>query len=307
MGISLELYKVFYQVAQTQSFSQAATRLFVTQSAVSQAIKNLESQLQVPLFFRKTRQVSLTAEGKLLLAHVEQAINYLTVAESKIQEMRNLQAGEVHVGVSDTICKYFLLPTLATFNRRYPKVKIRVVNRTSPQILDILKKGTIDLGIVTLPVEKSSLSVVPFLPVEDIFVAGERFAELKQRRVHLAELRSYPLLLLKRDSGTRSNLEIHLRKLRLELKAEIELESVDLLVQFARAGLGIAHVLRKSVSEELKHKDLFEVRTRENLPSRQLGIATLLQVPLSHSARRLIELLQQDATKRSGKGKSTLG
>ncbi len=300
MDISLELYKVFYHVAQTQSFSQAAARLFVTQSAVSQAIKNLESQLQAPLFFRKTRQVTLTPEGKLLLAHVEQALNYVRIAESKIQEMRNLQAGEIHVGVSDTICKYFLLPVLAAFNRRYSQVKIRVVNRTSFQILEILRKGGIDLGIVTLPVE-SGLSVTPFLPVEDIFVAGDRFTQLRNRRSPLAELQKYPLLLLERGSGTRSNLEAQLQAMGLALKAEIELESVDLLVEFARAGLGIAHVLRESVHHELRQNRLFEVKIREKLPLRELGIVTLPQVPVSQAARKLIELLQEESLKKRGK------
>jgi DNA-binding transcriptional LysR family regulator len=299
MNINLELYKVFYHVAETQSFSHAAERLFVTQSAVSQAIKNLESQLHVPLFFRKTRRVGLTPEGKLLMAHVEQAINYVRIAESKIQEIRNLQSGEIHIGVSDTICKYFLLPVLAVFNQRYPQVKIRVVNRTSPQIVEILRKGEVDLGVITLPLGGNQISILPFLLVEDIFVAAERFSQLKKRRVALTELRRYPLLLLERGSGTRSTLDAHLRRLQIEFKAEIELESVDLLVQFAEAGLGIAHVLRESVAEQLRQKRLFEVKTRERMPTRQLGIVTLPQVPLSQAAQRLIELLQQERSKRS--------
>ncbi len=298
MSVSLDLYKVFHQVARSKSFSQAADRLFVTQSAVSQAIKNLESQLQVPLFFRGTRQVTLTPEGKLLMAHVEQAINFLRTAESKLQEVRELKAGEVHVGVSDTICKYYLLPVLADFNRRYPQVRIRVVNRTSPQILDLLRKGMVDLGIVTLTSGDSSVLVLPYLPVEDIFVASARFGQLRAHPVTLAELRNFPLLLLERGSSTRACLDGCLQNFNVELKAEIELESVDLLVQFAKAGLGIAHVAKVSVIEELKSGELFEVETKEVLPPRQLGIISLPQVPLSQAARKLLALLQQDAKRK---------
>lgn len=291
MDVNYELYKVFHEVAQAGSFSKGAVRLHITQSAVSQAIKNLEGQLGVPLFFRGRRQVSLTSEGRLLLAHLDQALNYLKRAENKILEIRNLEAGQLHIGASDTVCRYFLLPYLEAFNQQYPKVKLRLVNRTSAQLAELLKNGGIDFCLITLPVAQEGFQVNGCFTAEDIFVAGLKFKQLQGKRLDWRQLALHPLLLLEKSSSSRMHLDAFLEGRGVSLQPKIELESVDLLVQLARRGMGIAQVLKESVRSELQQKHLFEVRTKEKLPPRQLGIATLPHVPLSLAASKMIALL----------------
>jgi DNA-binding transcriptional LysR family regulator len=293
MNVNFELYKIFYHCAKLQSFSNAAKKLFITQSAVSQAIKNLESELGGQLFFRKGRKVILTWEGEMLFKHIEQAYNFIKTAESKLQEVRNLDVGEVRIGVSDTICKYFLIPHLEKFYGQYPNVKIQVLNRTSRQILELLKNGLLDLGIATMPVQEENIQVEEFIEVEDVFVACHQFSHLRNGKVSLQQLAEYPLLMLDKNSSTRRNIDLHFKQKGITITPEIELESVDLLVEFARIGLGIAYVLKESAQAEIENSKLFLLDVAGTLPTRKLGICTVRDVPLSLAAGKFIQFLQK--------------
>lgn len=293
MDINFELYKVFYHAAKTGSFSAAAQKLYISQSAVSQAMKSLEDKIGNKLFVRKSRRLTLTSEGKILFAHVEQAYNLLKTGENKIQGMQNMNLGEISIGVGDTICRFFLVPFLQKFAWEYPNIKIHVINRTSSQILQVLKNGLIDFGIATLPIADKDINIERFREVEDIFVASTaKYGKLKDRYVELKELAGFPLLLLQRHSTTRRNLDSFLSEKGISISPEIELESIDLLVEFARIGLGIAHVLRESAEPLITGGDLFEVRTTEELPKRELGIISMSEIPLSRAAQKLIEMLK---------------
>jgi DNA-binding transcriptional LysR family regulator len=291
MDINFELYKIFYYAVVSGGFSNAAVKLFITQSAVSQAIKNLETKLGVTLFFRKTRNLKLTPEGEMLFIHIEQAFNFIKTGERKLTEIQNLDSGEIRIGASDTVCKYFLLPYLESFHRLYPKVKIQFLNRTSPKLLESLKNGAVDFAVVTLPLNDKSVNVRELKLVTDIFVAAPKYAELKDRRIKLTELADYPLLLLEKASATRRNFDAFLRQNQINLIPEIELESVDLLVEFARIGLGVAHVLKESAIASIERGELFEVKVEEEIPQRKLGLVVMNQVPLSKAAEVFVSLL----------------
>jgi DNA-binding transcriptional LysR family regulator len=292
MDINFELYKIFYHAARARNFSLAAGQLFITQSAVSQAIKNLETQLGIHLFFRKTRQLRLTPEGELLFSQIEQAYNLIKTAEQKITELQNLDSGEIRIGASDTVCKYYLLPYIEQFTHQFPRIKFQLVNRTSAQLVEVLKQGLIDFAVVTLPLSQSNLITQALAVAEDVWVAAPaQFSQLTGKKISFRELAQYPLLLLDQSSATRRNLDRFLQQQGMTVQPEVELESVELLVEFARIGRGIAHVLRESVRSALANGDLFEVLTIEPLPRRQLGSATLKSVPLSQAAERFLGLL----------------
>ncbi len=291
MDISFELYKIFYHAAKLQSFSQAAQKLHITQSAVSQSIKKLEKELGGQLFFRKNRRVLLTWEGELLFKHIEQAFNFIKTAEHKFLEMKNLNVGEIRIGVSDTICKYYLIPHLEKFYNQYPNIKIQVINRTSSQILELLKIGTLDMGIATLPINDETIQTQNFIEVEDIFVASEKFSRLKNTKISLEQLSQYPLLMLDKSSMTRKNIDIYFKQKNINITPEIELENIDLLIEFARIGLGIAYVLKESASQEIRNGQIFEIQIADKLPRRKLGICTIKNVPLSLAAKKFIDTM----------------
>ena len=222
----------------------------------------------------------------MLYSHVEQACNLLNKAEAKIREMQSLDLGEVKIGVGDTILRYLLIPFLQKFIRDYPNIKLKIINRTSLGIINSIRTGAVDLGIVTMPISDSDIDAAVLCEVEDVFIASSRFSSLENRPVSLEELAAYPLMLLQKESSTRKNLDSFFISKGIEITPEIELESMDLLVELARIGLGIAYVLKECAIQFVEKKELFMLQLKEPSPKRQLAIASLKNVPLS-PARRL--------------------
>ena len=236
MDINYELYKVFYYVATTLSFSEASKLLFISQSAVSQSIKVLEKKLGITLFIRSTKRVQLTPEGETLLRHVEPAINLIARGEAQIMEAGTLGGGQLRIGASDTICRYFLVPYLNRFHRSFPNVHIKVTNQTSTQCVDLLESGQVDFIVTNYPNShlSSRLHTIPIHSFHDIFIAnGEYYPELENRPVHLKELLQYPILMLDRKSTTSEFLHSQFQRFQLDLVPEIELGSNDLLIDLA--------------------------------------------------------------------------
>ena len=290
---NMELYRVFYTVAQTGSFSKAAERLFITQPAVSHSIKQLEERLGGPLFVRNPRGVKLTAEGEVLYKFVSQAHHFLENGEKKVAEMRRLSAGEVRIGAGDTLCRFYLLPHLETFHRKYPHVKIQVTNRTTRETIALLQDGRIDFGIVNLPVDDEGLSVRESAELHDCFVVGRTNAppEIAESPLSWEQLAQLPLLMLEEGSSIRSYVDRFAQRQGVRLQPEIELGSIELLVQFARIGLGAACVIKEFVEKELAEGSLLELPLAVPLPPRKVGLVTLPGVPLSAAAHRFLELL----------------
>ena len=183
MDINYELYKVFYHVANTLSFSEASKQLFISQSAVSQSIKVLEKKLNQPLFIRSTKRVQLTPEGEILLKHIEPAMNLIRRGENQLLEANTLGGGQLRIGASDTICRYYLVSYLKEFHRRFPRVHIKVANQTSIACAKLLDSGQVDFCITNYP--NSGLSntqnVRMIREFHDVFVANEEYLHLKGR------------------------------------------------------------------------------------------------------------------------------
>ena len=137
MAVKLELYRIFRTVAEEESISAAAKTLFISQSAVSQSIHQLEEQLQVRLFSRQPRGVTLTGEGRVLYDYVRSAISLIETGEEKVQQTRELMMGELVIGASDTVTRSLLLPYLQRFHERYPAIRLKVLNGTSYEALQM--------------------------------------------------------------------------------------------------------------------------------------------------------------------------
>ncbi|MGO4109379.1 LysR family transcriptional regulator [Paenibacillus sp. YAF4_2] len=292
MEVNLEWYRVFYWIAKTGSLSRAAEQLHITQPAVSHTIKQLESTLGGQLFFRTPRGVTLTTEGAVLLQYIEQAFHSVEIGEKAIAEMNNLNSGEIAIGASDTLCKHYLLPYLEQFHKEHPGIRIRITNRTTPETLELLKEGKIDFGIVSMPVSDKKVDIRESTPLQDCLVGGTGYQALAASSpLPLEQLSEYPLLLLEKGSYTRCYLDDYAASHGITLTPEFELGSVDLLVQFARSGFGLAFVIRNFVLEELQRGELVEIPLTPSIPARPIGIATLRGVPISAATKSFLALL----------------
>lgn len=289
MDINYELYKVFYHVATTLSFSEASRRLFISQSAVSQSIRSLEKKLNQKLFIRSTKKVKLTPAGELLLRHIEPAMNLIKRGEDQILDTVNL--GQLHIAASDTICRYFLVPYLKKFHELYPDVPIKVTNATSLACADLMRQGKVDLVFTNTPnsrLDESSISRV-VCKFKDVFVANEAAFPLKNKTLSLKHLNEYPILMLDRRSTTSEYLHDIFLKHQLELIPEIELSSNDLLMDLAKIGLGIAFVPDYMVDS--KSKETYCLNLKEDIPERQIVVAVNTNLPQLPSTEKFLSLL----------------
>lgn len=300
MAADLDLYSIFCTVARCGSLSHAARELFVSQPAVSQSMHRLEDFLGCTLFTRTSRGITLTSEGRMLYSYADKAVSLISAAEDKLNRMRTLQSGGLMIGASDTLCQFFLLPYLEKFHSQYPEVQLQVTNRTTPETVELLKIGKVDIALVNLPIEDSALSVRECLQVHDVFVASERFAHLKDQQVTLEALSREPLVLLEQASNSRKYLDDFCGLSGITLHPEIELGAHSLLVEFARIGLGIACVTREFAADALKQGTLFELTLEKPMPPRAIGLISLEGVPLSAAADRFIQIVLDSSSARQG-------
>ncbi len=291
MDINYELYKVFYHVAITLSFSEASKQLFISQSAVSQSIKVLEKKLNQKLFIRSTKRVQLTPEGEILFKHIEPAMNLIKQGENQLLEAHTLNGGQLRIGASDTICRYYLVPYLNKFHKQFPHVHIKVTNQTSIACASLLEHGQVDFIVVNYPNSALSSTHIPRVINEfhDVFVANRQYFPLDGREVSLASLQKYPILMLDRKSTTSEFLHAMFQRSHLDLVPEIELSSNDLLIDLARIGLGIAFVPDFCIPTD--DKDLFVVKLKEELPKRQMVVAYNERMPISQTAKQFMSML----------------
>ena len=292
MDINYELYKVFYHVASSLSFSEASKQLFISQSAVSQSIKTLEKKIGQPLFIRSTKKVQLTPAGELLLQHIEPAMNLIRRGEEQIQNVNDTRLGQLHISASDTICRYFLVPYLSRFHKEYPNIHIKVTNQTSIGCVDLLENGSVDLIFTNYPNSRlgNGKQVQHIKDFQDCFIASRKYyGELEHQPLSFKELLNYPILMLDRNSTTSEFLHALFQQHQLDLVPEIELSSNDLLLDLADIGLGIAFIPDYCIKHS--SKDLTVVSTKEKLPPRSLVAATHPSLPLGASAEAFLSLL----------------
>ncbi|WP_391120908.1 LysR family transcriptional regulator [Psychrobacillus sp. L3] len=293
----LDLYKVFCKVGKSESFSKAAKELYMTQPAVSQAIMQLERELDIRLFNRTPKGVSLTNEGTLLFEYANSALNLIHVGEEKILEFKNLMTGELKIGVGDTISRYFLLPYLEAFHNKYPNIKFKIVNGTTLELCSILKSGGVDIAICNFPIEDPTLEVIPCIEIHDIFVCGEKYKDLFSSPTSLEELVNHPLILLEPKSISRKYVDNYLLDRGIKISPEFELGSHDLLLEFAKINLGVACVTKEFSLDYLNKGLLFEIQLDEEIPKRNIGVCFLKSVSLSPASTKFVEIIENKQRK----------
>lgn len=291
MDINYELYKVFYYVATTLSFSEASKQLFISQSAVSQAIKTLEKKLDQTLFIRSTKRVQLTPEGEILLRHIEPAINLIQRGETQLVDSAST-GGQIRIGASDTICRYFLVPYLERYHKDFPNTHIKVTNQTSMKCVELLESGQVDCIVINYPNSHlgNLYSMKKIGSFKDVFVANHMFEELKNKKVTFHELLNYPILMLEKQTTTSEFLHNLFQQHQLDLVPEVELTSNDLLLDLAKIGLGIAFVPDYCIPRV--SKDLFLVETADELPSRELAIVYNNRIPVTKATLEFLKYFE---------------
>ena len=292
MDINYELYKVFYHVAKTLSFSEAASVLFISQSAVSQSVKVLERRLGQTLFVRSTKRVTLTKEGEMLFKHIEPAINLISKGENQLVNARSSGGMQLRIAASDTICRYYLVPYLNQFHKTFPEVHIKVMNGTSLNCAELLSENAVDFIVANSPnpALNNSMQIETLREFSDVFVANPAYFNYNGEELSFEQLSSLPILMLDKHSTTSEYLHEQFLSHSVELAPAIELSSNDLLIDLAAIGLGIAFVPDYCVEGKIGG-NLYKIQTKDRLPKRKLVLAYDSTLPISEPTDYFMKLL----------------
>ena len=291
MAVKLELYRVFKEVAEAGNISTAAKNLYISQSAVSQSIKQLETALQARLFSHSPRGVSLTGEGQMLYQYVRSALGLLATGEDKLSQAQQLLLGTLVIGASDTVTSFFLTHYLDAFHRLHPGIRLKIVSGRSAKVLSMLKSGAVDIAFASSPSD-SAISDWPCFSTHSVFVAGSSYECDFDHVYTRQEIAAFPLILLERKASSRVFLEQYFLQSGITLTPEIELSSRQLLVTLARIGLGVAGVTQEFVQDALDSGDICLLKTDFTIPARSVDMCTLQDVTPTAAASAFMEMVR---------------
>ena len=275
MNQNLSSYRIFYTVANTGNISKAAKELYISQPAISKSIQKLEESVGCKLFSRSSRGVVLTDEGKLLYEHVSEAFETLTMGEEKLKRSIELGVGHLKIGVSSTLCKYLLLPYLKEFIRQNPHISISISCQSTNDTLKLLEDNKIDIGLIGKPENLKNIHFDFLEEIEDIFVAAKDYLRnLKARGIQKDHiLQSSTHMLLDKNNMTRQYIDDYLQENQIIIKDSIDISDMDLLIDFARIGVGVACVIKNFVREDLENGTLMEIPLGFPIHKREVGFA----------------------------------
>jgi len=286
MNNSLNLYYIFYVVAQCGNISAAAKKLYISQPAVSKSISKLEENFPMPLLQRTSKGVILTESGQILYNQLETAFQAIKHGEEQIKQNNALGVGNISIGVSTTLCKYVLMPYLKRFIAENPNIKVSISCQSTYETLTALENGTLDIGLVGESDRLGSLTFQPIQTIQDVFVTSPEYLEklaerasLMYEKVNISELSETELmstatfLLLNKNNVTRQYVDKYLLNKDISLENQIEVTTMDLLIDFAKIGLGTACVIKEFVEEEFNRGELLEFVIEEPIPERKIGFA----------------------------------
>lgn len=293
MSVSLDYYKVFYYVAKMGNITQAAQALYLTQPTVSHTIRLLEQELGCALFLRSQKGVTMTPEAQKLFLHIAAACEHIEKAEAELFAARNFQSGELRIGASETTLHQFLLPRITAFKQSYPSIRLKIYSSTTPDALASLSKGLLDLAVLVTPAgyHSSDFSSESLISITDAFIAGSRYSAFKDRTVSLKELTGCPIISMTPNTMTRDSLEQLFSVHHLSLEPDIELSSADLITPLVQDNLGIGFVPLLHAQSALRQGSVFEIRTAEQIPRREIRLFRAKEFPLSLAANAFVEML----------------
>lgn len=294
--VNLELYRVFYTVAKCGSLTKAADELFISQPAVSQAIKQLETQLGTNLFNRNHRGMELSAQGgEQIFSLVEEALSKIEDAENLLGDLKQTASGTIRIGASDTIFEYCLADKIVEFHELYPAVKFELISNVTPVTLEQLKTNKCDIAFLNLPVNDDPDLIIKgnVMHLNDIFIASDKFSELKGKTLPIGKLLEYPLVMLDENTISRRAISNFFRSLGFNLKPAIEVGGWDMMKRLTARGMGIGCIPREYVMRALnERKEVFEIQTDISLPVRAVGMALPKNMPVSFALRKFMALFK---------------
>lgn len=290
-NINLNLYRVFYVVAMTKSFSESSKYLHISQPAISKHIQNLEFELNTVLFHRTNRGIELTPEAKILLSYVEKAYNIIQLGEKQLQECKELSETNISIGIPSLLSIYYLDKYLNKFIKQYPKVSIKMLNNNkNEELMNSLNQKNLDL-LITYGEDNIPEGYNNELLMEDSYTFVYNPSKYNIEDIKsITSLNNYNLILPSKETIERKKLDSYLTEKNITLKPIIELESNGMMMKSIIDGLGIGYIL-KSIA--LQNKDLKVIELESDLPKEEIRLI-YDEESIITSTKEFINLLKQN-------------
>ena len=303
MNISYDSYRVFYYAAKYRSFSQAAAALYSNQPNVTRMIRKLESELGCALFFRSPQGVRLTPEGEKLYTHIAVAFESIEAGEEEVLSDQSLQSGIVHIAASSLALRTRLLQVLARYRRAYPHVRICLTNHSASHGLAAVQNGLADFAILAEGASvPDSLTAQKIDEIQEIPICGPAFLELTEEPVSLKRLADYPIISL--TEGTSSHdfiIPSSSCATVFRSAPDVEVETTAQVPPVVQSDLGVGFVPREMLYGTPEASGIYPIMLEEPIPARSVFLFQRKTQPLSIAAKKLRQMLLEDAPQESGK------
>jgi DNA-binding transcriptional LysR family regulator len=282
----------FMEVAKLGSFSRAGQKLFRSQPAVSAQIRQLEQEYGEKLLNRTGKTVRLTPAGEALFEYAGRLLTLRSESLRAVADQAATPRGTLAIGANEATCLYVLPEVFAEYHRAYPAVQISIYRNFSIKVLQKVEDGSIDVGIVTLPVKSPSLKVFPIFRDRVMLMVSPRNPLAKHKAATTAEVAQQPLILPKTGS-TRQLLDKHFQPYRGQLRVTMELPSVSMIKRFVAAGLGVSLIGESFARDEVRSGKVKLLPIEGVDLSRELGLIYRRDRTLPRSATAFINLIRK--------------
>lgn len=296
MDINYELYKMFFKVAKAGSFTKVAEDNFISQSAVTQAMKKLENQLGGTLFIRSKQGVTLTPEGRTLFEFINDSLETLNSAENLFSKYQNLEKGELRINCGNTLVEIALMKPLLRFTKDFPNVQISVGNDKSIDSISMIANGKLDLSVMQLPV-KNEYDNVKIEPIKDsdmcFFTNKKYYKKLEKIGFDINKIDQYPLALPKKGTNARAWLNSNFKNFNIDLDANFTFSSGMVLVDFVKNSevIGFSN---KEIVDKILGNDAVILANDFNVERKEVGIAYLDEKITSAAVKKFIQYFKED-------------
>ena len=293
--MQIQSFRVFCDLAETESFTKAAQITGITQSAVSQQVSSLERQLKCLLIERSKKRFRLTHEGRLLYEGGKLIIQTFDGLLNKLQEAHDVVSGSIRVATIYSIGLHNLPPYVKKFLRTYPTVSIHLEYQRANQVYEDVLGNVVDLGLVAYPSKDPRLEVVPFREETMTLIChpGHPFAKLKT--LQLAQLQGQKFIGFEHDIPTRRAVDRILREQDIEVKMVMEFDNIETVKRAVEIEAGVAVVPVGTVAQEVAKQTLVAIPFSKAIPERPLAVIHRRSKVLSPAMRRFIDLLKEPA------------
>jgi DNA-binding transcriptional LysR family regulator len=289
--MELSHLRSFYVIAREQSVTRAATRLGLTQPALSLQLKALEAELGEALFARHRKQMQLTQAGEILYRHVQTVLATLEEAKTEVAALHQLLRGHLAIAASDTNSTYILPEVLRLFRTQYPHVRIDIRNKMSSQVLQLVLDHEVDFGIATLPMAHRQVTMETLFRREEVMICPTDHPLSRASAVSLAQVSPHPLLALSPGSTSRRLLDLAFQHTGVPMQVAMNLGSIEVIKRFVEIGLGVAIVPHVAVAAEVQHGRLVAIPV-EDLPAREIGLVERKNTRRSRPVVAFLRLLR---------------